>query len=187
MATQRVEQGKFNFTPDFLTPRIGCKKIGWWITFGEGCNYVHAPSNAVHQRSWLKAGGLLYNINPAKKHENSALSGFRYTPEIDLIELLDYWHVDGHSDHGIGRDPVASVQRREEFAWWLEMDYDAKTVAQVFYVRGEKIVKVQQFTKLPKISWQVGAWAGGQIPATQDMSFDLTRIRRWVNGLPEKV
>ena len=187
MAIQRVKQGKFNFTPDFLTPRIGCEKIGWWVTFLPDCNYVHAPNNAVHQRSWLKFVGLLFNINPTKKHEDSAIGGFRHTPELGKIEVLDYWHVDGYSDHGIGRDPLESVDLGEEFAFWLEMNYDAKTVAQVFLIRGQKIVKVQQYTKMPRISWQVGAWAGGQIPATQDMSFDLTRIRRWVNGLPEKV
>lgn len=187
MPTQKVKTGKFNFTPDFLTPRIGVKKVGWLIVFNPDCNYVHAPNNAVHQGSWLKFDGLLYNLNPAKKHENSALGGFRHTPEIGKIELLDYWHVDGYSDHGIGRDPLANVAFGEEFAHWYEMDYDNKTVAQVFWVRGEKMVKVQQYTRLPIISWQVGAWAGGQIPATQDMSFEQERITRWVNGLPAKL
>lgn len=184
---QKVKSGKFDFTPNSIIPRIGVKKIGWWITYGADCNYIHTPENAVHQRSWLKTGGLLYNLNPAKKHEDSAIHGFRYTPDIDKIEMIDYWHVDGYSDNGIGREAVAAVQRKETFAWWMEMNYDAKTVAQVFYVHGEKIVKNQQFTKLPCISWPVGAWAGGQIPAMQDMTLDFTRITRWTNGLPNKI
>lgn len=187
MPTQKVKQGQYNFTPDFLTPRIGVKKIGWWVTFSKNCNYIHAPNNAPHQKSWLKWGGLSFDLNPFEKHANSALGGFRYTPKIEAIEVLDYWHVDGKSDHGIGRDPLESVSLGETFPWWLEINYDTKTIVQVFLIRNQKIVKVQRFNKLPKISWQVGAWAGGQIPATQDMDFDFTRIIRWVNGLPARL
>lgn len=187
MPLQKVKQGQFNFTPDFLTPRIGVKKIGWWVRFAQNCDYVHTPENAVHQKSWLKFVGLLFNLNPKKKHEDSAIGGFRHTPSPSRIELLDYWHVDGYSDNGIGRDPLADVDLGEEFAFWLEINYDAKTVAQVFLIRNQKFVKVQQFKNLPKISWQIGGWAGGQIPATQDMDYDLTRITRWVNGLPAKL
>lgn len=184
MPIQSVKQGQFNFTPDFFTPRLSVVKIGWWITFSQNCNYIHTPENAQHQKSWLKIGGLSFDLNPFEKHENSALGGFRHNPDDQSIEVLDYWHVDGDSDHGIGREALDAVVFDETFPWWLEIDYRAKTVSQVFFIRGRRIIKTQQFTRLPRISWQVGAWAGGQIPATQDMDFDFTRIRRWANGLP---
>ena len=150
----------------------------------ENCNYVYESEDAFKQDSWLKAVGRMYNIDPRKKHENTCICGFRHTPELRKIEVLDYWHISGECDNGIGRSPIGAVDFKERFAYWLEPNYAQKTVAQCFLIQGQKYGVVRQFENLPRISWPVGGWAGGTVRSVQAMSFRIDPIINWRNDLP---
>jgi hypothetical protein len=192
MPNQFVKAGTFDAKPNSLGFGLNVDKIGYWVKFTQNCNYLYADPN--QQDDILKFWGRAFALFPWDKHSNSAIGGFRHMPaNLQLqknqatkpLQLFDYWHIDNKVRKD--DDPVTSVDFNELFAWWLEINKDAKTVSQVFYAQGQKHVRTQQFTKIPSTSWNIGGYAGGDQVATQDMLWGVTRIERWVNGLPAQI
>jgi hypothetical protein len=178
MATQTVKKGSFDFKPNKIIPYFGFKEVGYVAVFHENCNYDYNDED--QQKDWLKLGGVAFALFPWDKYSNTAMVGFRYNPQTDRIELLDYWHRNGVTDRGIGRSPIASVKRGEKFIWWIRVDQSKKEVSLNIRTQEGTVSKTMTFSKLSTaLCWPVGGYAGGDIKAVQDMSFAEGEIHRW--------
>ena len=182
MGVQTVKAGKFDFTPNKLLPYFGFDRVGFVTVFHENCNYVYPDPS--QQGDWLKLGGVALALFPWEKHKNTAMVGFRYNPQTDYIEMLDYWHVNSVTDRGIGRKPIARVKRKERFVWWIRADQSKKLVSVNIRTAEGTVSKSRNFDQMSTaLCWAVGGYAGGDIPAVQEMSFTEERVTRWdANG-----
>lgn len=178
MPVYQVKEGKFDFTPNKVLPYFAFDRVGFVCVFHEDCNYTYA--DPTQQGDWLKLGGVAFSLFPWDKHTNTAMLGFRYNPISDQLELLDYWHVSGKTDNGIGREPIAFVKRKEKFVWWVRANQSKKQVSINIRTDETTVSKVMDFTSLSTLlCWPVGAYAGGDIPTVQAMTFTEERVVRW--------
>ena len=178
MGVQTVKKGSFDFTPNKLVPSIGFDRVGYVCVFHENCDYNY--NDVDQQKDWLKLGGVAFSLFPWQKHENSAIVGFRHNPDSGLMELLDYWHIDGVTDRGIGREPIAFVHRKEKFVWWVRANQSKKQVSINIRTKDGTVSKLRDFSKLSTIvTWPIGGYAGGDIKAVQEMSFSEEKVMRW--------
>lgn len=184
MGVQTVKKDEFDFKPNKLLPYFGFDRVGFVTEFHENCNYDY--KDADQQKDWLKLGGVAFSMFPWEKHKNTAMVGFRYNPQTDRIEMLDYWHVSGVTDRGIGREPIAWVKRKERFVWWVRADQAKKLVSiNIRTAKGGAVSKTRNFQQLSTaLCWAVGGYAGGDIRAVQEMSFAEDRVSRWGEAGP---
>ena len=176
MATQVVKKGEFDFKPNKLLPYLGFERVGFVTVFHQNCNYVYP--DPAQQGDWLKLGGVAFSLFPWEKHKNTAMVGLRYNPQTDEIDLIDYWHINGVTDKGIGREPIARVRRGEKFVWWIRANGGLVSV-NIRTATGTAS-KMRTFDKLStSLCWAVGGYAGGSEPAVQEMAFTEERVNRW--------
>lgn len=178
MGVQTVKQGSFDFKPNKIIPFIGFDRVGYVCVFDENCNYIYPDPS--QQGDWLKLGGVAFSLFPWDKHTNTAMVGFRYNPDTDRMEMLDYWHVNGVTDKGIGRTPIATVKRKEKFVWWVRANQSKKQVSVNIRTQEGTVSKLMDFSNLSTlVAWPVGGYAGGDIKAVQQMSFSEDKVDRW--------
>lgn len=172
MRTFTCDQGEHAFGPSVsLNIRRRPNEVYWQCRFGESCRY---DLQGVDQLDYNKLAGLSFNL--FTNHQCSAMLGWRYNLDRDLVELTPYYHVDGVRIIGPGNSarPILSVPIGVEFTYWLIIDYQAGEVYTVVsYVmesyHRQDFGRIRPFLGLVR---EIGAWFGGNQAAPHRMQLE---------------
>ena len=158
--------------PAFLCPmgklreRLSIKRK---VTFNENCIYIFDDED---QWDWNKLFGVCFSITGI--HQNSARFGWRYNPQIGMIELSTIVYKNGNPV----RNAVANIAPNEEVKLEIKFDKFNDEVEVYFFVEdmyvGEALLKPNSFRY-----YGCGFYFGGNKVAPHKMSI---KINKWKNN-----
>lgn len=110
-----IQEGNHRSDPWGVRTPTYDRKYRWY--FAQSARYYINPdsSRTGDQLDWNKLIGQSYTpfrIWPDANHINSAMVGWRYNPETDLMELNAYWHLDEQRDF---TNTLVEVEIGQEF------------------------------------------------------------------------
>ncbi|MGK0391225.1 MAG: hypothetical protein ACI94Y_003987 [Maribacter sp.] len=147
------------------------KQVIWDVQFNANCNYIiknKDGSLSNDQRDWNKLCGLFFSFFSTM--ENTAMIGWRYNVQNDVIELAPYYHVNG------GRDmlpPMMEVKREEKFSVSLHIDYYKKEYKWVLKKDGFTDSHTMKFTHKKKWCTYINFYFGGNQKSPKKISVKM--------------
>lgn len=150
-------------------------RIQWRVRFDESIRY---SLPGVDQQDWNKGGGGSFDL--FTNHTDAAMWAFRYDPELDLIDLTAYCHVDGkrviYKDI-LSSEIISKVMIGDDIDIVLVFDYFQKVYKFSFQVVGNpyKATCGIPFKHGKKLIRTIAAWFGGNNPAPQRIDLFLNR------------
>ncbi len=167
-----IEKGSHAAKPRVFRLGWRTKIRGWNVIFEDSCRYNLGPwTDSSDQKDFNKLVGLSFNL--FTNHKESAMIGWRYNPESDLIELAPYYHIDGQVKINPGftdENLFYAVRIGEEIQVSIGVDYEQKLYyTRVIGIDYEKTVQMG-FSHNSCITREINVWFGGNQPAPQDIT-----------------
>ena len=149
-------------------------RIVWAVMFDKSCEYPQLVLNGQPYNGFNKAAGIAFNL--LKPNDNAAMLGWRWNALTQLIELTPYFNVDGDNVYDesnmltcVPGDSVSVIVTIEQ----------TKLVSVIVRTTRGRIFKSVQFKNTfgwTSIYHIVNIWFGGQLPAPQTVSANVTKI-----------
>lgn len=138
-------------------------KISQTWYFDTNCAYEHGDEN---QKDWNKLTGLAWDA--FSNHVNSAMVGWRWDPDLDLMNLNAYYHVDGQRTF---TQTLISVDLEEHFTIAICKINDNQVDITITDSEGVTVSHSQEFPAgLQDRSRVIWTWFGGTYPANHYMT-----------------
>lgn len=171
MKTYKVKKGRHFSFPRRIRFSKQPKVITWVVRFDSNCNYIiknEDGSVSKDQNDWNKLCGVFFSLFNTRK--DTAMMGWKYNIEDDLINLAPYYHIDA------GRDmfpPMLQVKREETFTISLEIDYQAKEYRWKMQQDGFNNSHKMKFNHNRKWCSFINFYFGGNQKAPQTMTVNM--------------
>ncbi len=171
METYTIAEGNHFSFPRLFKFTFQPREIAWKVIFNEDCNYVLRTETgevSVDQKDWNKLCGSFFSLLSTRN--DTAMIGWRYNIEEDLIELAPYYHVSGSRDMF---PPLLSVKRGKLVEVRLYVDWDEKTYR--WTLTSEEVTQEHEmkFSHNWKLSGFINFYFGGNMPAPQQVSVQM--------------
>lgn len=166
-----IKKGKHYPTP-FQFPKFywNLKYVKMWgsFRFSAGCNY-HIEGENMHDIN------KLFGISFGWHHKYSERIGWRYKEDLNKIELLTYSY---HLGKRIKSHHLAYINLGDTFNISLEIEKHSDELIIKYSFNAIEIIRFINKNKIPKLSYTLGVYFGGNEPAPNDIYiFGITQIK----------
>lgn len=159
-----IKEGKHPACPSIFNfmYRPGC--LSWEVRFTESCRYNHFDQD---QKDWNKLCGIGFlGFLKHPSHWNSAMIGWRYSPNFEAWEVNAYYHLNNSRSF---TDPLMVVQVMESLQVDLIIDYRRKDYRFIL-ISGDQIMEHRQpFSHRSSFTREINTWFGGQKSAPHEI------------------
>lgn len=174
MRTYKIKAGSHGAWPFPFGLWWNKRKIKYGFVFNDSIRYQLPPEE---QLDWNKLFGIGYA--DGGHHTDSARVVFRYVPGTDLVDIGAYCYING-------RQQYATIVQAEVGKWYtgeieiLPGTYKF-TIQPFFGVPGNAIAQAPHVMYIPyyhtkKLSYPLGVYFGGTLPAPQDIKILMQKL-----------
>jgi hypothetical protein len=167
MKTYVFKKGKHNLSSGEPLQLWQPGKVGilqWTVQFDETCQYILPRSE---QEDWLKGGGIAMDL--FSNNRNAIMWGWRYTPDINRIEVCLYAHPGKERYFSeplmaleIGATVTARIYKQSAWVWIVE-----------FFSGEQRAQASVSIRASPFLCRRIPAWFGGTLPAPWDVNWHM--------------
>jgi hypothetical protein len=138
---------------DYFLVRPG--KLTWDFVFDESCAYNLGDED---QKDWNKLCGVSFG-NPLSNLDETAMIGWRYSLETDLIELNAYYHVNSDRFFTV---PLAAISMCDQVgSAVLEIDYVKKWYTWSIVIQDDVVTHTWGFDHNSIVCNEINFYFGG--------------------------
>ncbi len=157
MLKYTIQPGQHASRPLLLRWKWKPKRYFFSVRFLQAA-YDHGNAD---QMDWNKLLGVSFHL--FTNHENSFMLGWRWNVDTQLFEINAYQHVDGSTKY---TDTLFTVPHDSWLQGVANIDYRRDQVRlSVKVAHGVAVEHVFQFSRLRKLTREINAWFGGNLPA----------------------
>jgi hypothetical protein len=171
MQVYTIKKGRHFSFPRQSKSWQNMEEVVWNVRFLDNSKYSFPPIEGKIDRDqydWNKLCGVYFNFWNTR--DDSAMIGWRYNPETELIELAPYYHVDGSRDMF---KPIMYVSPGTLIKLHLVIDRSNKSYDWTLQANNQTAVHSFPFTHERKKSSVIQFYFGGNRTAPQDVSAEI--------------
>lgn len=171
MKSYKIKKGRHFSFPRRIRFTKNPRRITWTVKFDENCNYVLKNADGSisnDQKDWNKLCGIFFALFNTRK--DTAMMGWRYNVEDDIIELAPYYHINKSRDIF---PPMLQVKRGEQFEVTLNVDKYRKEYRWFMKKEGFENQHYITYTHSKKWCSYINFYFGGNQKAPKTMTCQI--------------